>query len=402
VTGLVVPLVRSIAGLGAGDRPLVGGKAASLGELAAAGVRVPSGFVVTTVAFERAMAAFDPGRSVAREVAGLDPDDHDAVVRVTAGVRERVRSAPPPGELAAAIAAAYDALGREDAVADGELQLAGGPDGVGEGGPAAPAGGAPRDARPPAGDAAVPVAVRSSATAEDSAEASFAGLQDTYLWVRGGDAVVDRVRACWASLYSVESVSYRLRRGLAEEAMAMAVVVQRMVDARCSGVMFTRSPTTGDRSVVAIEASWGLGSAVVSGLVTPDTYVVNKVTGELLERTVASKRRQHRPDPAGQGVVEEEVPEELRGRPCLSDEEVGALLRAARRVEEHYGSSQDVEWAIGREPGGGLFLLQSRPETVWSSRAPEPVATPKARAFDHVVALLGSTDAGKKGGGARR
>jgi len=373
-------MVCSLVGLGSEDRPAVGGKGASLGELAAAGVRVPPGFVVTTVAFERAMAGLDPDRSIVREVAGLDPDDHGTVAGVTAGVRERVRSAPLPGELAAAIAAAYRVLGRE-----GDL----GREGV------APAGGARRDG-------AIPVAVRSSATAEDSAEASFAGLQDTYLWVRGEDAVVDRVRACWASLYSVESVSYRRRRGLPEEALAMAVVVQRMVDARCSGVMFTRSPTTGDRSVVAIEASWGLGSAVVSGLVTPDTYVANKVTGELLERTVASKHRQHRPDPAGQGVVDAEVPEKLRDRPCLSDEEVGALLRAARRVEEHYGSAQDVEWAIAAEPDGGLFLLQSRPETVWSNRASEPVATPKARAFDHVVAVLGSTGTGKKGGGARR
>ncbi|HEX6678078.1 MAG TPA: PEP/pyruvate-binding domain-containing protein [Actinomycetes bacterium] len=371
-------LVRSLVGLAGEDRPEVGGKGASLGELVAAGVRVPPGFVVTTAAFERAVAALDPDRSIVREVAGLDPDDHDTVASVTAGVRERVRSAPLPDELAAEIAAAYHALGRE-----------------GDPGGAALAVAARRDA-------AVPVAVRSSATAEDSAEASFAGLQDTYLWVRGEDAVVDRVRACWASLYSVESVSYRRRRGLPEEAMAMAVVVQRMVDARCSGVMFTRSPTTGDRSVVAIEASWGLGSAVVSGLVTPDTYVANKVTGELLERTVASKRRQHRPDPAGRGVADAEVPEPLRDRPCLSDEEVGALLRAARRVEEHYGSAQDVEWAIAAEPDGGLFLLQSRPETVWSSRAAEPVATPKARAFDHVVAVLGSTGTGKKGGGARR
>jgi phosphohistidine swiveling domain-containing protein len=358
-------LVRSLAGTGGGDRPTVGGKCASLGELIGAGLRVPPGFVVTTAAFQQAMGALDPDRSIVREVAELGPDDHDTVVRVTAEVRERIRSAPLPDELAAAIADWYRSLGEE----------------AGPG---------------------VPVAVRSSATAEDSAEASFAGLQDTYLWVSGADVVVDRVRACWASLYSVESVSYRLRRGLPEEAMAMGVVVQRMVDARCSGVMFTRSPTTGDRSVVAIEASWGLGSAVVSGLVTPDTYVVNKVTGELLERTVSSKLRQHRPDPAGHGVVDDEVPERLRDRPCLSDDEVGALLRAARLVEHHYGSSQDVEWAISREPDDRLFLLQSRPETVWSRRAPEPVATPKARAFDHVVALLGSTGTGKQGGGARR
>jgi pyruvate, water dikinase len=347
--------VLSLAEVGGGDRLLVGGKAASLGELTGAGIRVPPGFVVTTGAFEAAMRAIDPERSIVGEVAGLDPGDHEGVVRVTAGIRGRVASMPLPDGLRAAIGAAYRALGED-----------------------------------------VPVAVRSSATGEDSADASFAGLQETCLWVRGADEVVDRVRRCWASLYSAESVSYRLRRGLPEERMAMAVVVQRMVDARCSGVMFTRSPTTGDRSVVAVEASWGLGSAVVSGAVTPDTYVVNKVTREVLRRTVASKLRRHRPDPLGGGVLDEEVPERLRDQPCLSDDELAALVEAARRVERHFGSPQDVEWAIaGDLPAGeNLFLLQSRPETVWSGRARAPLARPKARAFDHVVSALGSAATG--------
>jgi pyruvate, water dikinase len=365
VSGVSGPLlVRRLSGLGGSDRPLVGGKAASLGELLSAGIRVPPGFVVTTAAFERAMRAVDPDGSIAAEIAGLDPDDRGAVARVTAAVRERVVSAPLAGELGAAIAAAY-----------AELE---------EGGPGAA------------------VAVRSSATGEDGADASFAGLQDTFLWVRGAGEVADRVRGCWASLYSAESVTYRLRRGL-PEGMAMGVVVQRMVDARSSGVLFTRSPTSGDRSVVTIEASWGLGSAVVSGEVTPDAWVVNKVTGEVLRRTVSPKLRLHRPDPAGCGVVDEEVPAGLREVPCLSAEEVEALVEVARRVERHYGSPQDVEWAIARDVAvaDGLFLLQSRPETVWSRRERPPVAAPRARAFDHVIAALGSPGtAGTAGGGA--
>jgi pyruvate,water dikinase len=246
------------------------------------------------------------------------------------------------------------------------------------------------------------VAVRSSATGEDAADASFAGLQDTFLWVCGAEEVLERVRRCWASLYSVESVTYRLRRGLGERALAMGVVIQRMVDARCSGVAFTRSPTTGDRSVVMIEASWGLGSAVVSGEVTPDTWVVSKVTGEVLRRGVSSKLRRHRPDPAGLGVVDEEVPADLREVSCLSDEEVRALARVARQVERHYGSPQDIEWAMAREVAGpgGLLLLQSRPETVWSRRAQAPpLARPMARDFDHVISLLGRPGTIERGGG---
>ena len=159
-------------------------------------------------------------------------------------------------------------------------------------------------------------------------------------------SVLEHVRRCWASLYSVESVTYRLRRGIPETDLAMAVVVQQMVGARSSGVMFTRSPLTGDRSVVAIDASWGLGSAVVSGDVTPDSFVVSKVTGEISRRTVATKTRWHQPDPSGAGVVEADVPAELRDVPSISDAEIAELVAIARRVEAHYGCPQDIEWAV--------------------------------------------------------
>jgi pyruvate, water dikinase len=357
------PLVLPLAAVSAGDRPTVGGKAASLGELARIGLRVPPGCVVTTAAFTAAMHAVDPDGALARQVDRLDPDDHRRAARVTAAIRERIRAAPLPAGLAAAIASGYRALGAHDA------------------------------------DAA-PVAVRSSAVGEDAADASFAGLQDTYLWVRGGELVADRVRRCWASLYNVESVAYRLRRGWA--ATAMAVVVQRMVDARAAGVAFTRSPATGDRSVVTIEAAWGLGSAVVSGEVTPDTWVVNKVDGEIIRRTVATKPRRHRPDSSGAGVLDEAVPQELQDRPCLSDAEIQVLASLACLVERHYGAAQDVEWALARDlpADRGLFLLQSRPETVWSRRQAAPVATPRPRPFDHVAALLSGR--GTTGGGSRR
>jgi len=242
-----------------------------------------------------------------------------------------------------------------------------------------------------AGDGDLPVAIRSSATSEDGSEASFAGLQDTYLWIRGSDGVLHAVRDCWASLYSAESVSYRLRMKLPEEGQAMGVVVQRMVNSRCAGVMFTRSPLTGDRSVIVIEGSWGLGSAIVSGEVTPDKYVVNKVTGEIVKRTVSHKTVTHTPDLAGAGVREEPVPAERRDVACLSDDQIIALAQVGKSVEGHYRCPQDIEWAFAPDGSGGesLYLLQSRPETIWANKDAKPAAAPKTRAFDHVFDMLG-------------
>jgi pyruvate,water dikinase len=306
---------------------------------------------VTTAAFRQTVEHLTVhGEPIPARVAALDPADAETLGAVTAEIRAVLESAPPPDEVAAAVTAAYAALCEE------------------------------------CGDPDLPVAVRSSATSEDSAEASFAGLQDTYLWVRGADSVLEHVRRCWASLYSVESVTYRLRRGIPETDLGMAVVVQRMVGARSSGVMFTRSPRSGDRSVVAIDASWGLGSAVVSGDVTPDSFVVSKVTGEV-RRTVATKTRWHRPDPSGHGVVETDVPAELQDRPSISDEEITDLVATARRVEAHYGCPQDIEWAV--DDDGEVFLLQSRPETVWAEKDRAATAAPAARPFDHVFNLLG-------------
>jgi pyruvate,water dikinase len=168
----------------------------------------------------------------------------------------------------------------------------------------------------------------------------------------------------------------------------MGVVVQRMVHSHCSGVMFTRSPTTGDRSVIAIEGSWGLGSSIVSGEVTPDKFVVSKVTGEIVNRTVSDKLIQHLPDAIAGGVRQEPVPENQRKAPCLTDDQIAELTQVAKRVERHYGSAQDIEWAIAQGERG-VYLLQSRPETVWASKSAASVAAPKDKAFDHVLSILG-------------
>src|SRR6185295_6459237 len=214
------------------------------------------------------------------------------------------------------------------------------------------------------------VAVRSSATTEDASDASFAGLQDTYLWVKSWDDTHRRVRSCWASLYSVESICYRRRLGFPEAGVAMAVVVQAMVEARSAGVMFTRSPTTGDRSVITIEGAWGLGSAVVGGEVTPDRWVIGKITGEISVRETSEKKIKHVPLPAG-GIETVPVEPELVRAACLSDAELQTLRGLARKVERHYGRPQDIEWAVDRH-SGEILLLQSRPETVWSTKEAAP------------------------------
>ena len=340
-------LVRWFAELALADRSQVGGKGASLGELMRAGIAGPPGFVVTTEAFERAIAQLEHEAPLRERVDALDGADLDAIGQCSRELRRRVEQVELPADL-------RDALGRSFA------QLCG-------------AGGA--------------VAVRSSATTEDAADASFAGLQDTYLWITSADSMLERLRECWGSLYSVESISYRRRRGYAEAGVAMAVVVQQMVDARSAGVMFTRSPLTGDRSVVTIEGSFGLGSTVVSGEVTPDRWVLSKITGEISSRDISDKAIRCVPEPGG-GTRIEPVPDPLRHEPCASDEELQKLRVIARAVERHYGCAQDIEWAI-EESSGEILLLQSRPETVWSTRESAPAARAAGNPLAHVMSIFG-------------
>jgi pyruvate,water dikinase len=341
-------VIAWFADIGLEDRPQVGGKGGSLGELQRAGIAVPPGFVVKTSTFQRFIAALERDAPVRSRIEALTPSDLSATAARCDEIRARIEAEPLPPDLLDELSTAYAAL-------------CGGSEG--------------------------PVAVRSSATSEDAVDASFAGLQDTYLWVTDLNQTVQRVRSCWASLYSPESVIYRRRRGLPEEAVAMAVVVQKMVDARTAGVMFTRSPLTGDRSVVTVEGSWGLGSAVVGGEVTPDRWVLAKITGDISVRTLSDKLIQHVPVPGG-GTQSVAVVEELRGAACLSDAELQALRAIARKVERHYGRPQDIEWAVDRQTNE-IFLLQSRPETVWSAKESAPVARPTADPMLHVMSIFG-------------
>ena len=208
-----------------------------------------------------------------------------------------------------------------------------------------------------------PVAVRSSALGEDSHDATFAGQQESFLWVRGVDRLCVAVVGCWASLHSERAAAYREQMGARE--VAMGVAVQEMVDAEVSGVMFTCNPVSGDPSMIAIDASWGLGLSVVGGETTPDSYLVSKVTGEVVRETVSSKEVEYVPDAAGRGTVRLQIPAERRDAPCLDAEKIAALVEVGKRVERHFGSYQDVEWAMarGRELPESLLMLQARPVT---------------------------------------
>lgn len=334
--------------VGIEDRPTVGGKGGSLGELTKVGIPVPPGFVVTTHAFELFLDALEGREPVRAKVEALDGSDLNAVTKLSEQLRRRVVEEPLPASVENAILEAHATLGDSEQVA---------------------------------------VAVRSSATTEDAEDASFAGLQDTFLWVLTPEETVARVRECWGSLYSVESMTYRLKQDLPEEGVAMAVVVQQMVDACCAGVMFTRSPTTGDKSVITIEGAPGLGSAVVSGEVTPDRWVIGKITGEISTRDISEKHAKQVAAEGG-GIREVELDGEERTGPCLTDEQLLALREIGRKVERHYGRPQDIEWAVDKD--GQILLLQSRPETVWSAKEQNaPVKKAEGNALNHVMTIFG-------------
>lgn len=328
------------------DIEILGGKCASLVSLTAAGMPVPPGFAVTTNAY--AMFLHDSGldATIHRLLADLDPDDVRSVDSRSAAIREEMLLRPVPDELRAQTYLAYHDL----------MQRCGGE---------------------------VPVAVRSSATAEDLPEASFAGQQDTYLWVTGMDNVTDHIRACWASLYTSRAITYRLKNNISNDGLSMAVAVQKMVNATASGVAITLHPGTGDRSKITIDASYGVGEMVVSGQVTPDNLMLDKVMLTIVSERLGDKHAELIPDPAAGALVEREVDEERRNRRCLTDEQVVAVAQMAKRAEKHYGCPQDIEWAFDADlaDGQNLLLLQSRPETVHSAKIPEQKAPAKPGGF---------------------
>jgi pyruvate,water dikinase len=364
-------LVRSFAQLGREDVQFAGGKGANLGELTRAGLPVPDGFVVGAPAY----AAFCAESGLRERLAGLldDVDVEDTAALQTASVaaREMVDAAPMPEALRQEIRSRYEQLLGEDT--DG------------------------------------PVAVRSSATAEDTAETSFAGMNETFLNIRGSGAVIDAVRRCWRSLFGTRTIYYRGLNGFGQADMDIAVVVQRQIASTRAGVMFTVNPATGERSELVIEASFGLGEAVVSGSVSPDRYVIEKdtlwvpgrVTLYLRCREVHYKELAVEFDDAEGGTRTRPLSREEGKRPTLDEREVMAVAELGLRIEEHYGSPQDTEWAF--DPDGQLWMLQSRPiTTLHDEQEPTPSATTASSEHPQTVLLRGLGGAPGSASGAAR
>jgi pyruvate,water dikinase len=233
----------------------------------------------------------------------------------------------------------------------------------------------------------VPVAVRSSATSEDSPDASFAGEHDTYLWVRGGDDVIDAVRRCWASLFTDRATCYRVEMGYEHRSVEMCVVVQKMVRPKSAGVAFTLNPTDGDRSQIAIDSAWGFGEGVVSGEITPDNFLIDKVVREIGRRVVSVKECEFAL--TDHDTVEKRPLEpERASAPSLTDDEIKGIAALARTAEKHYGCPQDIEWAVDADlpEGQNIILLQARPETVWSKKT--PAASPTAQSGDFMASIV--------------
>ncbi|HET8907645.1 MAG TPA: rifamycin-inactivating phosphotransferase [Ktedonobacterales bacterium] len=296
---------------------VVGGKGAHLGELSRIeGIRVPAGFCVTTSAFQRIMAEAPTIDDRLDRLARLKPDDQEATRTLSAEIRRTLEEIAIPDDLAAAIIRSLARLGEQDAYA-----------------------------------------VRSSATAEDLPTASFAGQQDTYLNVVGPAAILQHVSRCWASLFSERAVTYRLRNGVDQRKVQMAVVVQRMVFPQAAGILFTADPVTGNRKVASVEASFGLGEALVSGLVNADVYKVRG--GEVIAKAVATKKLAIYAAPTG-GTQEQAIDPERQVQPALTDAQVVRLAQLGRRVEAHFGRPQDIEWCLVDDD---FQIVQSRPIT---------------------------------------
>ena len=327
----------------------VGGKCASLGELIRMGMAVPRGFAVTARAHDSFLDRHAVREREAELLATVHYDELREVADASKRLRELVGQLELPEGTAAAVRGAYEQL------CEGGVNQ--------------------------------PVAVRSSALAEDLATASFAGQLQTYLWVQGADAVVEHVRRCWSGFFTPEALSYRHRHGIAAEDARMSVGVQRMVRARCAGVLFTLNPVNGDRSKVVIESTWGLGESLVSGEVDPDRFTVDKVTLDLLGTTIGAKQVERRPDPAGGGVVVAEVEAGRRSLPSLSEEEAVALARVGKAIERHAGLPQDIEWAVDADTDE-ILVLQARAETVWSQRERPPTVQKRGSALEYVLADL--------------
>jgi len=307
--------------------PMVGGKNANLGEMVNAGIRVPPGFAVTSRGFQRYMEDAALWGMVRESLASVPPDDIKRVANAGAEIRQAILTTPVPEDIRAEIISAYGVLCDR------------------------------------CGSSDLPVAVRSSATAEDLEEASFAGQQDTYLWIWGKDAVLSAAHQCWASLFTDRAITYRMKIGFPQDRVLISVGIQKMVNSRSAGVMFTLDPVTGDRSRITIDANWGFGESIVQGMVCPDSFVVAKRPLTIKQSVIGQKDQMFVAN--GCGTAVKAVPPDQQVVPCLSVDEVMEIAEMGLRIETHYGCPQDIEWAIDRDLAfpENVFSTQSRPVT---------------------------------------
>ncbi len=318
-TPLILPLESTEATV-----ELVGGKGASLARLRAAGLRVPNGFHLTTLAYRRFVDENHLEPVFKAALAAVDPDDPATFESASTHIRTQFELGSLPAAVAEAVRQAYAALGVDDP----------------------------------------PVAVRSSATAEDLADLSFAGQQDTFLNVQGLQAVLDSIRRCWASLWTARAIGYRARHAVPEDGLALAVVVQRMVAAHAAGILFTADPVGGNGGEVVINAAWGLGEGAVNGSVTPDVLIVNKRTRRIVEHIVSNKTTMVVSGTNGTHTAP--APAERRRVAVLDDTQALALAETGMQVEALYGQPMDVEWAIA---DGHIFLTQARSITTRAAQS---------------------------------
>jgi pyruvate,water dikinase len=328
------------------DIPIAGGKNASLGEMTSAGVPVPPGFAVTAYAYKKFIDETGIAKrlyEIIRETV-TNPNDPAQYELASKKIRQLVESTPMPKEISEAIRSAYEGLCKRLNLND------------------------------------VFVAVRSSATAEDLPDASFAGQQETFLNVKGINEVLESTVKCWSSLFTPRAIFYRSEKGFAHEKVLISVGVQKMVNSRAAGVMFTMNPVTGDTNQIVVDGNYGLGEAVVSGSVNPDDFIIDKDSMKISGRRIVKKTVSYIRDPNTGKTVHAEVPADMQDQPCISDDEIMKLAELGKRIEQHYGKTQDIEWAIEKDilPPNNIFIVQSRPETVWSSKIVQ--ASPKVEA----------------------
>jgi pyruvate,water dikinase len=334
--------------------PLVGGKNANLGEMVNAGIRVPPGFAVTSKAFQQYMDEATLWGQIKDVLSDVSVDDIKAVSRAGGIIRQAILSTPIPDDIQEEITIAYGSLCDKCGVTD------------------------------------LPVAVRSSATAEDLEYASFAGQQDTYLWIWSNDEVIKATHRCWASLFTDRAITYRMRVGFPQDGVLISVGIQKMVNSRSAGVMFTVDPVTGDRSKITINANWGFGESIVQGIVSADSFIITKKPLSIKQSIIGEKTQQI--VAKGCGTVVDTVPIDQQIAPSLTVSEVIEIAKMGMNIEEHYGSPQDIEWAIDRDLQfpESIFSTQSRPVTAaGKSDFGKKVIKEKGKSdTDHIIDLM--------------